>query len=69
MDIVVGMDILREMDILRVVCMAIVVTQKGILNDNQYNAGTSSTGRLGAFSTIPNVHLVEQKLIRMLNEE
>jgi hypothetical protein len=49
--------------------MAIVVTQKGILNDNQYNAGTSSTGRLGAFSTIPNVHLVEQKLIRMLNEE
>jgi hypothetical protein len=36
---------------------------------NQSNAGTSSTGRLGVFSAIPNVHFVEQKLIRMLNED
>ena len=33
------------------------------------NQSTSSTGRLGAFSAIPNVRLAEQKLIRMLNEE
>jgi len=41
----------------------------GSSGNNQSNAGTSSTGRLGAFSAIPNVHLVEQKLIRMLSEE
>jgi hypothetical protein len=33
------------------------------------NQSTSSTGRLGAFSAIPNVRLAEQKLIRMLDEE
>lgn len=33
------------------------------------NQSTSSTGRPGAFSAIPNVRLAEQKLLRMLNEE
>src|SRR6185437_14130095 len=37
--------------------------------NNQSNAGTSSAGRLGAFSAIPDVRLAEQKLIRMLNED
>ena len=41
----------------------------GGYGNNQSNAGISSTGRLGAFSAIPNVRLVEQKLIRMINEE
>lgn len=41
----------------------------GSYGNNQSNAGTSSTGRLGAFSAIPNVRMVEQKLIRMINEE
>jgi hypothetical protein len=40
----------------------------GSYGNNQYNAGTYSTGRPGAFSAIPNVRLVEQHLIRMLNE-
>ncbi len=31
--------------------------------------GASSFGLVGAFSALPDVHLVEQKLIRMLNEE
>jgi hypothetical protein len=41
----------------------------GSYGNNQSNAGTSITGRLGAFSAIPNVRLAEQKLLRMLSEE
>jgi hypothetical protein len=41
----------------------------GSYGNNQYNSGTYNTGRQGAFSALPNVRLVEQKLIRMLNEE
>ena len=40
----------------------------GSSGNTQSNAGTSSTGRLGVFSAIPNVRLAEQKLIRMLND-
>jgi hypothetical protein len=36
---------------------------------NQSPAGISSTGPVGTFSALPNVRLVEQKLIRMLNED
>ena len=38
-------------------------------SNNQYNSGTYSAGRMGAFSAIPQVRLVEQILIRMLNED
>ncbi len=41
----------------------------GSYGNNQSNAGTSITGRLGAFSAIPNVRLVEQTLLRMLSED
>src|SRR5579859_8083989 len=41
----------------------------GSYGNNQSNAGTSNSSRLGAFFAIPNVRLAEQKLIWMLSEE
>ena len=41
----------------------------GSSGNTQSNTGTSSTGRPGVFSAIPNVRLVEHMLIRMLSEE
>lgn len=38
-------------------------------NNAQSNSGTTSSGRLGTFSAIPNVRLAEQKLIEMLGED
>lgn len=41
----------------------------GYYGNNEYNSSSSRFGRLGVFTALPNVRVVEQRLIRMLNED
>ncbi len=40
----------------------------GSYSNNEYNYNSTRSGRLGVFSALPNVHVVEQRLLRMLSE-
>lgn len=39
----------------------------GYYGNNEYNSSNARVGRLGVFSALPNVRVVEQRLIRMLD--